>query len=134
MQMPADHFNAGVQCYLNAIVHNPGESIPNTPLVVMLDIGTGDYWFAPSWAHYPWDVDWLTINAEHGSITHEIIPEFTWPDNVGGSASGIVFWGAMLNPEATQLVGTLGYWTFGYGPGASATSDQLQLSSRTAAP
>jgi hypothetical protein len=114
LEMPSDYFRPGDICWLNAHVHNPGDPIPDTPLVVMLDIGTGDFWFWPSWAHYPPDIDYAIIEVAHGTSTYPIIGEFVWPSEVG-SMNGLIFWGALLNQDLTEVVGEFGYWVFGYG-------------------
>lgn len=116
LEMPSHYYRAHDICYLNAYVHNPGSPIPDTPLVVMLDINTGDYWFWPSWVHYPPDVDWQEITVEHGTRKYVIIEQFIWPDDVEGSMDGIKFWGALLNEQRTAILGKLDVWEFGYGP------------------
>jgi hypothetical protein len=118
--MPATYFSPGILCFLDAVVHNPGEALRDAPLVVMLDIGAGVYWFWPGWKRYPPDVDWTRITASHGSTVFVIVPEFAWPGELAGFRDGIIFWGALLNQAGTEIAGGIGTWSFGYGPMAGA--------------
>jgi len=43
----------------------------------------------------------------------EIIPEFPWP-SATGSASGIIFWGAMTDSAMTSLFGEMSRIEFGF--------------------
>ena len=116
LEMPSHYFRPGDTCYLDAYLCNPGpEELFDINLFIILDIGTGDYWFYPSWVHYPPDIDYEIINKlEVGILYKSIIPEFTWPPNVG-SYEKIVFWGAMTDRDITYVIGNIGSWEFGYG-------------------
>jgi hypothetical protein len=113
--MPAEYFRPGDPCWLQAIMRNPGPALQGIPLVVLLDIGVGRYWFWPSWSEYPPDIDYQSMYVPVGRTEVEIIPEFAWPEGAG-EAEGIVFYGAMLNQTMTGLLGDVGMWTFGFGP------------------
>jgi hypothetical protein len=114
--MPADYFRPGTPCELVAKVgSNFNVVIENVPFVVMLDIGTGDYWFWPSWKKWPWDYDYVLIRLEPGVAVYQIVEPFTWPDSVEGELSDVRFYGAILDQAWTQVVGELGMWRFGYG-------------------
>jgi len=114
LTMPATHYRPGDPCWLTALVGNPGEPLADTPLVVFLDIGIGEFWFWPNWAHYPPDIDFREINVPTGISPVEIIPEFTWPSDVG-EMDGLVFWGALVDPGFTTVLGEIGSWRFSYG-------------------
>jgi len=83
-------------------------------LFIVLDIGTGDYWFWPRWLHYPSDIDSQRFEATPGWRVIVAIPPFTWPDGVG-EYSGISFTAAVLNPSLTTVLGRMDTWTFSYG-------------------
>jgi len=88
-----------------------------TNLVIMLDIGTGDYWFWPDWAQYPPDFSYGRVSFTDPAVRSiEIIPDFTWPDTGDSSLEGINLWGAMLNDTLDAIVGELGVAKFDYGP------------------
>jgi hypothetical protein len=44
-----------------------------------------------------------------------IIGPFEWPDTGGASAENLKFYGALLDPELTQIVGGWDAETFGFG-------------------
>jgi len=111
--MPSTFYRAGDPFSLQAEICSPDRARPGTPFVVMLDVGIGEYWFYPSWAHYPPDFDYLTLNLEQGSTLMEVIPEFPWPAGAG-SMNNVMFHGAILDPGFTQILGRLSTVTFGF--------------------
>jgi len=116
LTMPSHVFHRGDSVSLDAIITIPQEFEQETaPLFVLLDIGTGtDYWFWPSWRHYPSEgVDFQTKTLTPGRTTVPIIPAFEWPE-VEGSLSGVSFIGAILDEPMTSILGNFGTWTFGY--------------------
>ena len=108
--MPAEYFRAGDPCSTLVYVCNPGpDEYTNVPLFVILDV-YGQYFFAPTFgdfAHY-------TIDVPTGQQEILVLPEFTWPANVG-SASNIIWISAMTDPAITELFGDMDQWTFGWG-------------------
>jgi len=114
LMMPGVEFHPGDPCWLTAEVCNPGAAAGSAPMAVLLDIGTGDYWFWPSWSQYPPAIDIGAVDLAHGCQQVEIIPEFAWPPDTGG-ATGLTFYGALLTEDLTALLGALGQWEFGYG-------------------
>jgi len=107
-------FYAGDTFTLDAVLLNhSGASWAGSRLFVMLDIA-GSYWFAPDWIPFDQGIDSYPIDIESGqSIVASIIPEFSWPDNVG-DADNIGFWGALTDDAVTQLRGTADFMVFGY--------------------
>jgi len=95
------------------VTHNPGPPQEHRWLVVFLDIGTGDYWFWPSWVHFPPTFDAESITLESGERIYEIIPRFQWPSG-GGEADNLRFWAAILDFDLTRVIGEMGSWTFSY--------------------
>jgi len=116
LEMPDTVFHPGDICGLVAYIDNGGGAIDNAPFFVILDIGTGDYWFYPTWAQYPPNIDYKTIDVPMGEMEQQVIPEFFWPDTGAQELLNIVFWAAVLNEEMTALRSSLGQWTFGFGP------------------
>lgn len=112
--MPATEYHPGDVCWLHAIIGNPGDALPDMALVVMLDIGTGEYWFYPSWCKYPPDIDFDLLSVPHGYHLEVIIPEFRWPEGAG-AADGLVFWGALLDKDLSAVQGEMGSWRFAFG-------------------
>ncbi len=115
LDMPSDYYTVGTACYLKALIGNPGDGF-SAVFVALLDIGTGDYWFYPSWRHYPAeDIDYQQLRISPGIYEKVLVPEFSWPA-VEGQASGLWFHSALLNSEITEIIGQIGSVSFSYGP------------------
>ena len=114
-EMPASEYHPGDTFYLNATINNgTSNDLINVNVVVLLDIGIGEYWFWPSWAHYPPDIDYYRDSINAGQTKpYTIIPEFAWPSGAG-SAEGIYFYGAVLNSELTELISNLASVEFSF--------------------
>lgn len=114
--MPSDYYRPGDICWLKAYLCNPGpDLIENIRLFVLLDIGTGEYWFYPSWTHYPPNIDSELIEQlDVGTTEKTIIEEFTWPSSAG-SMENISFIGAMTDYNITQLIGKFDTFVFSFG-------------------
>ncbi len=105
--MPAEHFETGDDCYVQCGISNPGAAF-DANVVVALDVA-GNYWFWPSWCWFPdcsgpAGIDALSHRVETGYFLLEIIPAFAWPADTG-AASGLKFWGLMLNETFSQVIG-----------------------------
>ncbi len=109
----------GEEFYLDGYVDNPAAPLSDAPLLFVLDV-YGEYWFWPSWSHYDPEsgegLDWRTRDLGTGTTYVEVLPRFVWPDTGSRSASGLYFYGAVLDPGMTEVMGELGYAAFGYGP------------------
>jgi hypothetical protein len=99
-----------------AYVCNPASPQRDVPLVAMLDLGIGEYWFYPSWAHWPPEFDYERLTLPTGVTTLAVLPEFTWPDTGADSFGPITIWGCLLNAEMAEVLGQLGSDEFSYGP------------------
>ncbi len=111
--MSSELFHGGDTCWCRAVVCNAeGEMISGHPLFVILDV-YGSYFFAPSF-NQEFD-NYLSLYPEFtmGTTEVEILPSFIWPENVG-SASGIVWYGALTNPAMTELFGVMSSFTSGW--------------------
>ena len=115
LEMPSTYFKPGQTCYLKVIVSNPGPVQYNLNLFIFLDINTGDFWFFPTWTHYPPDFDYISIQMlPIDRVVFYAIEPFTWPENAG-SYDTCRFWGALTDANITQIVGQYSFWQFGYG-------------------
>jgi hypothetical protein len=109
IDIPSTFLHAGDPFYCHVTACNPDLiTYPDIPLFVLLDV-FGTYFFAPGFS----DFDYYEINLIPGKTAIEVIPEFSWPSNVG-SASGIVLYAAMTDHNMTSLFGTLDAVTFGW--------------------
>ena len=107
--MPAHMYYPNDPCYTLAIICNvEGEPIEGYPLFVILDV-YGQYFFAPSFGEF----DYYEEVFPEGETIITVLPEFNWPPDTG-SASGIIWYGAMTDPAVTELFGTLGTFEFGW--------------------
>jgi serine protease len=114
--LPANNFGAGDEFWLRADVSQPAGSADTLPLVVLLDAGIpGTYWFWPSWVQYPPDIDMGTVTFPPETQSVSIIDPFTWPVGAG-SGNGIWFYGALLSPDMTTILGDLGSVSFSFHP------------------
>lgn len=109
MVTPGDMF------YVKAEVCNPGTPMMDAPFFALLDVGTGDYWFYPSWAQTP-AIDYAMVDLPTGTTEIDILPSFTWPDTGSMMMDNIHIFGAVLNNELTEIIGSYDVIQFGFGP------------------
>jgi serine protease len=116
--IPDDYVSPGETFYCHAQICNTGRRKNLQPFVAMLDIGINEYWFYPSWSHYPPDFDYAILERLEGAsyTLVQVIPEFTWPDTGNSSYSNITIFSALLTKDLTSVLGEIGSATFGYGP------------------
>jgi len=102
-------FHRGDHFLLTARVTNPGpETYQDHALVFVLDIHGLFLWY-PFWSE---TFDYVRVNLEIESFEKEIL-NFTWPE-VSGSSSGILFYGALLDPSFSSIVGSWDWVSFGW--------------------
>ena len=76
---------------LSLHVQNSTQSFPDADLFIALDIGTGDYFFYPSWCHYPSEIDWEDTSFPAPlDETRTILPEFSWPTGCGNGSAQFI--------------------------------------------
>ncbi|MBN1551125.1 CRTAC1 family protein [bacterium] len=115
LQMPDSVFSPGELCWLDAFLYGDNTSQSNIPLFIILEIA-GQFWFWDNWSQ---EIDAGLITLHPGETIMRILPEFRWPDTGQSTYAGIVFWGAMLNAEGTDILGGmdgLDTFEFGFGP------------------
>lgn len=113
LNLNSDYFTPGSIFHLEATAINWYDPI-DCNFFVILDPGIGVYWFWPSWNRWPDKIDYIPLNDFRGTRT-EVILDFVWP-NVSDSLNGVLFWGALSDPEITEAIGYVDRVEFGYGP------------------
>ena len=107
--MPSHDFGAGDECYCDVYVCNTDSTTyTDIPVFVILDV-YGMYFFAPSFGSF----DHYDDPIPPGLTTIAVLPSFPWPAGAG-TATNIVWYAAMTNPQMTALHGDLGTFTFGW--------------------
>lgn len=114
----------GIALYLSQKTFKPGDNFKldmvftkheasestDLPFVLLLDV-CGEYYWFPGWTHI---FEFAKVELDDGIISQTIL-DFTWPD-VPGSVDGIMFYGALLNSEMTEISGDWDSVTFGWSP------------------
>jgi len=112
--MPAEYYHPGDECWLAAEVDNPFDPLAAAPLIVILDVGIGEYWFWPSWTHYPPGADYEEVSLPTGQLEISIIDPFIWPAGAG-NAENFHFWAVIFNETFANPITQIASVTFGYG-------------------
>jgi predicted outer membrane repeat protein len=115
VQMPSPYYIPDDTCWMKICLENTVEPIRSVPVVVILDV-YGVYWFWDDWGE---SFDYVDFDVPLGKKPITIIPAFNWPDTGSATIEGIRFWGAMLTPDLTDILGGLngvGVFSFGFGP------------------
>ncbi len=100
-------FHAGDPFKLRALCSGPtGE---NLDLYTILDI-EGTYWFYPDWTRTPCCKSITLLDQQ---MSYFFILDFVWPDGAG-QGDDIRFWGAMLRPETSEMVGSFDCVSFSF--------------------
>ncbi|MCD4655771.1 WD40 repeat domain-containing protein, partial [bacterium] len=94
LDLNQSNFHPRDQFYLSAKAVNGRSFTPviNGNLYVMLDPGIGEYWFWPGWAHWPSDIDFVSISLAYGETDFFQVLDFTWPETGDMQISHINFW------------------------------------------
>lgn len=100
------HFDANDMFYLNTLVCNAEESLLIDHHVMVLLGIFGEYFCLPSWISLDSGLDSYQGVIPPGRTEFNTVPFFRWPD-VEGSVSGVLFYGAILDPEMSNVVGEM---------------------------
>jgi len=111
IQLNQRYFTAGDRFHLTVDINNPGPAITVEEYII-LDYH-GEYWFWPSWIHYPEGYDYKLIDLPPWDSIHQEILDFIWPGGVG-SDDGVIIWAGMLRPGTTEIIGEIDYVVFGW--------------------
>ncbi|MBN1550784.1 hypothetical protein JW979_04930 [bacterium] len=102
-------FQAGDHFLLTRRAINPGPEVTLEEWII-LDV-YGMYWFYPRWMMTP---DYVLTTLPGYSDETMTIMDFNWPEGNFGTVSGLYFWGAFLDPNTSQIVGSYDFVEFGY--------------------
>ncbi len=116
LTIPAGYVSPGDVFWVQADICSPDEPLSQVPFFALLDISIGEYWFYPTWVHYPSEIAWKSIDLPQGISTEMVIDEFTWPETGNDAFMGIYIHAALLNAEMTEILGVWDSVNFGYGP------------------
>jgi Peptidase family C25/Propeptide_C25/Peptidase family C25, C terminal ig-like domain len=109
LEISEEMFHSGDDFLLTRRAINPGPQITLDEWII-LDV-FGLFFFNPGWAEVP---DYVMTTLEAYSDDTITIMEFVWPDGNFGTATGLRFWGAFLDPSTSTLVGDYDMVEFGY--------------------
>ena len=113
LEMPSHMFHPGDRCNCYAVVCNvEAAPLKGYPLFVILDV-YGSYFFAPSF-NQTFDY-YLPQYPEFapGETRVEVLGDFNWPEGVD-DLDGIVWYGALTDPEITDIFGVWSTFEFGW--------------------
>lgn len=110
LEMPDSIFYPGSDFYLTGSVYCWEGCDRSVKYFVILDVGGGQYFFAPSWRR---SLDYRSLELSIGSTEYILIPAFIWPSGVG-SASGLIFWAALTDESISEILGSYCYREFAY--------------------
>ncbi|MBN1295306.1 hypothetical protein JXA80_00910 [bacterium] len=113
LDMPFHLYSPGDILFLDAIVCNPdSDALTDHALLIALE-ADGAFWFAPAWTSYEEGLSFFRLTISAGENRIPIIKPFVWPE-IPGSDDFIYFWGALLSPDLSSVVGTIDQWAFGW--------------------
>ncbi len=112
IELNQSFFNPGDNFHLWVTISNPNEEV-DVDVYIFLDLNIGEYWFWPSWAHYPPDFDFRELTLPPQNISQIDILNFTWPSNAG-HFNNAKFWAAMLYHNTTEIAGNYDSVTFSF--------------------
>ncbi len=112
LNLSSEIFYPGDPFVLSTTLINPHRNILEADQYIALAVGDM-YWFWPSWVEYPPGVDMQPISLEPFSTTHQTILDFIWP-TTDVSATGILFYGVLIDPESADLLTDLKSVSFGF--------------------
>ncbi|MBN2054303.1 hypothetical protein JW905_05240 [bacterium] len=109
----------GEQFWVTGWLDNPGPTAVTMPTFFILEVYR-QYWFWPSWAWYaPPEstlIDYDRVDVPVGTTPLEVVPLITWPNTGTDAAWGLYFYGAFLNEDLNDIVGSWTVLEWGYGP------------------
>lgn len=73
---------------------------------------SGIFFWRPNWSE---NFDFELIDLDIG-ITSKLILEFTWPDTGASQMTGLMFCGAFLDEQMTEILGLFDCEMWEYGP------------------
>lgn len=108
--LPSQMMMPGIPFWMYLGIQNQGAFIDSAHVFVALNIGTDDYWFWPSWCHYPPETDWLDTDITPG-VDQRTVFEFIWPSGAG-SGNAQFLSAVVANGELASNVSSVSFtWT-----------------------
>lgn len=115
IDIPTTYVHPFDDFWIDLFVNVPSAPLADVNLVFMLDI-YGDYFFWPSWTHYP-SLDWQSYETiDTGDWYIEILPLFQWPDTGRNSTSNMYLYGMFLDDSRNNVISNVAIVNWGYGP------------------
>jgi len=118
MDLP-QQVHPGESFFVNGYLENSGALLTGVQVFFILDV-YGELWFWPSWSYFDAStstgVDFQTRDVSPGESRIYVLNPFLWPDTGSASATGLRFWGAMVDPVTGTLIGDYGMVEWGYSP------------------
>lgn len=125
---PTQSPQTGAYLTLNSSLFHPGDwfvlnvtAVNNTAvklqsnLFVFLDLGFDNYWFWPTWVHYPPDLDFLSIKIDEFDSRIFSLLAFTWP-NMSTPVHNVAIWAGMTDLQNTDSLGHIDRIDFSCAP------------------
>ncbi|HPQ41146.1 MAG TPA: C1 family peptidase [bacterium] len=112
LAMPRTTYSPGDTFYLDVVLGNPGVTIPDVPVCVLLEAG-GQFFCWPGWTPLSEQFDCCFLDIPLGRSTLHVISPFSWPQ-IPPADMEFVFWGALLNPEMNGILGHTDCLAWGY--------------------
>lgn len=111
------YFSPGYRFTLNSTIANSvGPWDLTAQCYIALDAGIDEYWFWPSWSHWPSEFDSVPVYLVSGEQRDFEILNFIWPDTGTSVSNSLAFWGVILGSDQTTL-SNIAHVGFGFGPG-----------------
>lgn len=86
-------------------IHNTSMPAYSCDVYILLDVA-GYYWTWPSWQTMDQGIDKRRFDLHENENFSESVLTFEWPQGAG-TASGLVFWGAMFDANTWSLAGSV---------------------------
>ncbi|MGB3977259.1 MAG: SUMF1/EgtB/PvdO family nonheme iron enzyme [bacterium] len=132
LHMPVLMLGPGSPFGLDLSITNIGPVVNDALVFVILTLGTGDFWFYPSWTQYPPGIDWQKADLpELFNEIWEILPVFSWPSGAG-SFDGAMFMAGIVHNGV--LISNVAEITFGWSEETQPTSTPAVPTSTPAFP
>ncbi|MBN1356697.1 hypothetical protein JXA40_10595 [bacterium] len=113
ISMPSTIFQPGDYCWSELKVCNAtGSTLEGYYLIAGIMV-YGEFFFAPAFqARFDSFIDDYPCFPE-GSTEIVLVPDFIWPEGCG-QASGITWYAALLDPELSEITGSMDTFSFGW--------------------
>ncbi|MCD4653938.1 VCBS repeat-containing protein, partial [bacterium] len=113
LSLPRESFSPGEVFSLDAtICNNSDDMLYGTHIFVLMDI-YGEFWCGPSWISLEEGVDAYTYSIPQEGWQFYVFPGFVWPE-IQGHATGLKFWGAIVNNQMTDVIGEISQVQFSW--------------------